>query len=191
MKQLWILAGGNGAGKSRFYDTYLKDENLSFVNADRLAKEISDEQTDQVAKAAQALAMEACLQKISNGETFCFETVFSHESKLEIIKNAKSNGYQVILVFIHLDHPDRNIARVFQRVENGGHNVPHDRIRNRIPKAIENLKKAILLVDKVALVDNSSTQDPLRTVVKMSDSKIVEKQDPLPRWAEDIIKSIL
>ena len=149
MKQLWILAGGNGAGKSRFYDTYLKDKDLSFVNDDRLAKEISDEQTDEVAKTAQAQAMDACLQKILNGETFCFETVFSHESKLELIKKAKSNGYQVLLVFIHLDNPERNIARVFQRVENGGHNVPHDRIKNRIPRAVENLKKAIPFADKV------------------------------------------
>lgn len=58
MKQLWILAGGNGAGKSRFYDTYLKDKELSFVNADRLAKEISEEQTAEVSKAAQQLSME-------------------------------------------------------------------------------------------------------------------------------------
>lgn len=190
MKQLWILAGGNGAGKSRFYDTYLKDKDLSFVNADRLAKEISDEQTDEVAKAAQTQAMDACLQKILNGETFCFETVFSHESKLELIKKAKSNGYQVLLVFIHLDNSDRNIARVFQRVENGGHSVPHDRIKNRIPRAVESLKKAIPLVDKVALVDNSSTEDPLKTVAKISDSIVVEKADPLPKWAEDVINSI-
>ena len=190
MKQLWILAGGNGAGKSKFYDTYLKDKNLSFVNADRLAKEISDEQTDEVAKAAQTLAMEACVQKISDGETFCFETVFSHESKLELIKKAKSNGYQVLLVFIHLDNSDRNIARVFQRVENGGHSVPHDRIKNRIPRAVENLKKAILLADKVALVDNSSTEDPLKTIAKISNSKVVEQVEILPKWAEEIINSL-
>lgn len=190
MKQLWILAGGNGAGKSRFYDTYLKDKDLSFVNADRLAKEISEEQSAEVAKTAQQLAMDACLQKILNGETFCFETVFSHESKLELIKKAKANGYQVVLVFIHLDNPDRNIARVFQRVENGGHDVPHDKVKSRIPRAIENLKKAIPVVDRVALVDNSSTQDPLKTVARIKDAKVIDKVTPLPKWAEDILNSI-
>jgi predicted ABC-type ATPase len=143
MKQLWILAGGNGAGKSRFYDTYLKDKDLSFVNADRLAKEISDEQTDEEAKVAQAQAMDACLQKILNGETFCFETVFSHESKLELIKKAKSNSYQVFP-----------------------------------------------LADKVALVDNSSTEDPLKTVARISNCKVVEQIQLLPKWAEEIINSI-
>ena len=129
-------------------------------------------------------------EKIINGETFCFETVFSHESKLELIKKAKSNGYQVVLVFIHLDSPERNIARVFQRVENGGHNVPYDRIKNRITRALENLKKAIPLVDKVALVDNSSTEDPLKMVAKISDCKVTEQVNPLPKWAAEIINSI-
>jgi predicted ABC-type ATPase len=190
MKQLWILAGGNGAGKSRFYDTYLKDKNLSFVNADRLAKEISEEQSAEVAKTAQQQAMDACVQKILNGETFCFETVFSHESKLDLIKKAKVYGYQVVLVFIHLDSPDRNVARVFQRVENGGHDVPHDKIKSRIPRAIENLKRAIPIVDKVALVDNSSTQNPLKTVARIGNAKVVDKVTHLPPWAADIINSL-
>jgi len=190
MKQLWTLAGGNGAGKTRFYDTYLKDKNLSFVNADKLAKEISEEQNAEVIKAAQQQAMDACLQKILNGETFCFETVFSHESKLDLIKKAKVNGYEVALVFIHLDKPELNVARVYQRVENGGHNVPFDKIKSRIPRSVENLKKAIHIVDRVALVDNSSTQDPLKIVARIKGSKIVDKANPLPKWAEDILSSI-
>jgi predicted ABC-type ATPase len=190
MKQLWILAGGNGAGKSRFYDTYLKDKNLSFVNADRLAKEISEEQSAEVAKTAQQQARDACLQKILNGETFCFETVFSHESKLDLIKKAKANGYEVAIAFIHLDKPELNVARVYQRVENGGHNVPFDKIKSRIPRSLENLKKAIPIVDRVALVDNSSTQSPLRTVARIKDSKVIHKENPLPKWAEEILSSI-
>lgn len=190
MKQLWILAGGNGAGKSRFYETYLKDKNLSFVNADRLAKEISEEQNDEVSKAAQSQAMNACLQKIQNGETFCFETVFSHESKIDLIKKAKANGYSVNLVFIHLEKPELNVARVFQRVENGGHDVPFEKIISRIPKSVENFKRAILIVDNAALVDNSSTQDPLRTVFLIKNSKIVHRVDPLPKWAVEIVHSL-
>lgn len=52
MKQLWILAGGNGAGKSTFFDRYLKTKGLSFVNADRLAKEISSKQDAKVIRTA-------------------------------------------------------------------------------------------------------------------------------------------
>ena len=38
MKQLWLLVGGNGAGKSTFYRLVLEPLGLPFVNADRLAK---------------------------------------------------------------------------------------------------------------------------------------------------------
>lgn len=190
MKQLWILAGGNGAGKSTFYDRYLKDKGLSFVNADRLAKEISSRQNAEVIRAAQEQAMKACTQKITDGETFCFETVFSHPSKLELIKQAKSKGYEVNLVFIHLKESELNAARVLQRVENGGHSVPYEKIKSRIPRSVTNLKVAIRLVDNVALVDNSSSQDPLRTVVRIKKRKIVHQVDPLPTWAAQVIRSI-
>ena len=190
MKQLWVLAGGNGAGKSRFYETYLKDKGLSFINADLIAKEISDVPSAEVSKQAQKIAIDACYQKISDGETFCYETVFSHESKLDIIKEAKANGYEVALVFIHLDNPERNLVRVYQRVENGGHNVPPDKVKSRIPRSIENLKKAIQLVDKVALVDNSSSDDPLRVVVRIKSSKVVHSSLPVPNWAQEILDSL-
>lgn len=71
-----------------------------------------------------------------------------------------------------------------------GHNVPYEKIKSRIPKSVENLKKAIPIVDAVALVDNSSTEDPLRTVVRIKKSKVVDKANPLPKWAEEILSSI-
>ena len=40
MKQLWVLAGGNGAGKSTFYREALKPLGIPFINADQIAREI-------------------------------------------------------------------------------------------------------------------------------------------------------
>jgi predicted ABC-type ATPase len=45
-KQLWLLAGGNGAGKSTFYRTRLKKLGIPFVNADVIAKEIFPDTTE-------------------------------------------------------------------------------------------------------------------------------------------------
>jgi predicted ABC-type ATPase len=39
-KQLWILASGNGSGKSTFYRTCLASSGLLFVNTDILAKQM-------------------------------------------------------------------------------------------------------------------------------------------------------
>ncbi len=42
-KQLWELAGGNGAGKSTFHYLYLAKYGIKFVNADLIAKDIDPE----------------------------------------------------------------------------------------------------------------------------------------------------
>lgn len=39
-KQLWVLTGGNGAGKSTFYRTRLAPLGMPFINADMIAKEL-------------------------------------------------------------------------------------------------------------------------------------------------------
>jgi len=72
-------SGLPSANRKTFYDRYLKSRGLSFVNADMIAKEISEKVTAAVSKTAQEQATAACLQKIKAGETFCFETVFYTE----------------------------------------------------------------------------------------------------------------
>ncbi|MDT8405901.1 MAG: hypothetical protein RQ715_01490 [Methylococcales bacterium] len=39
-KELWLLAGGNGAGESTFYHTQLARRGIPFVNTDILAKQL-------------------------------------------------------------------------------------------------------------------------------------------------------
>lgn len=191
MKQLWILAGGNGAGKSTFYDRFLRPHGLSFVNADMIAKTLAEQVSPEVSKHAQEESMKVCLEKLKNGETFCFETVFSHESKLGLISKAKELGYSVTLVFIHLNHSTLNKARVIQRVNEGGHNVPPDRIESRIPRSLENIHKAIKIVDEVTLVDNSSGQNPFVRVATVKNNAVTEFVKPLPQWAQNILDPAL
>ena len=47
-KQLWVLAGGNGAGKSTFYNLYLAKYGIKFVNADLIAKDINSGNTESI-----------------------------------------------------------------------------------------------------------------------------------------------
>jgi predicted ABC-type ATPase len=37
-KQIWVLAGGNGAGKTTFFKHYLAGYGIKFINADLIAK---------------------------------------------------------------------------------------------------------------------------------------------------------
>lgn len=189
-KQLWVLAGGNGSGKSTFFDRFLKPLGLSFVNADMIAAEISDKVTTKVSKQAQLQALKVFEQKLTLGETFCFETVFSHSSKIDLIKQAKTMGYEVNLVFIHLNSFILNEARVIQRVNSGGHNVPKAKIKSRIPRTIENIKMSLLLVDNAKLIDNSSIENPFMTMATVKNQKLIYKINPSPPWLDEILEKL-
>lgn len=189
-KQLWILAGGNGAGKSTFYRTQLAPLGLPFVNADLLAKELYPEAPEAHSYEAARLAAELRGRLLQEGRCFCFETVFSHPSKIDFVAQAKAVGYEIILVFIHLDSVALNQARVTQRVEEGGHFVPSDKVDGRIPRLMGYVRDALPLCDHVRVLDNSRADDPFRQVAIIRAGRVERLTDPLPEWAEWLLHGL-
>ncbi len=187
--QLWLLCGGNGAGKSTFYKTRLEPLGFPFVNADLIAKNLYPDAPEQHSYVAARIAEELRGQLLLERRGFCFETVFSHPSKIDFVARAKSAGYQVILVFVHLASAMLNKARVSQRVVEGGHFVPDEKIDSRIPRTLENIKKAIPLCDQVHLLDNSRTDNPFKVVavIRGGAISITPGAEPLPDWAASLL----
>ena len=190
-KQLWVLAGGNGAGKSTFYKgSLLSRKGVLFVNADMIAKQISPENPEQVSYEAASLVGRIRDEILTQGISFCFETVFSHESKIDFIAKAKSLGYQVILVYIHLDTLALHEARVHQRIWEGGHSVPREKIRSRLPRTMKNVAVVLQLVDEARLLENSSYDKPFQQIALIRKGRRIQTIDPLPSWAKDLLKDI-
>lgn len=186
-RQLWVLAGGNGAGKSTFYNLYLAEYGITFVNADLIAKDLNSLNPEEVSYDAATLAAEIRENLILQGISFCFETVFSHESKIDFLARAKVNGYTIILVYIHLFDASLNQARVKQRISEGGHSVPIEKIYSRIPRSMQHIKTALSIVDEARILDNSSTGDPFKQIIVMRSGNYEAKTDPLPEWAKDLL----
>ncbi len=186
-KQLWVLAGGNGAGKSTFYQQFLKATGLPFVNADVLAIELDAENAESISYKAAKLAENLRMNLLRSGTSFCFETVFSHPSKIDFIATAKSLGYEVILVYIHLLTDELNQARVAQRVLNGGHSVPKNKIIARIPRTMRYVQDALPLLDVAKFYDNSSQQRPFLSVALLCAGKLEKQQGGLPDWATEML----
>ena len=189
-KQLWILAGGNGVGKSTFYRTQLAPLGLPFINADLLAKTLYPEAPEAHSYEAARLAAELSGRLLQDGHSFCFETVFSHPSKIDFIAQAKTLGYEIVLIFIHLDSIALNHARVAQRVSEGGHTVRHDKVSSRIPRLLGHVRNALPLCDHVRILDNSRADDPFRQVAVIRAGRIDSQTDPLPAWAECLLGSL-
>lgn len=101
-KQLWLLAGGNGVGKSTFYRIFLAPKGFSFLNADLIAKQIAPDAAEESSYEAAAIAAKLRSSFLHKDLSFCLETVFSHPSKIDFVAEAKSLGYEIILVYIHL-----------------------------------------------------------------------------------------
>lgn len=187
--QIWVLAGGNGAGKSTFYQSFLAPHGVKFVNADLIAKKIAPTNPELASYDAAKIAEYLRYDLLSHFSSFCFETVFSHPSKIDFIADAKAKGYDIILVFIHLETDELNLARVSQRVIQGGHNVPTEKIINRIPRTLKAIKKSLPLVDEFHLLDNSSAENPFKRLAVIENQQLIKLENPLPIWAKELLQN--
>ena len=80
-----------------------------------------------------------------------------------------------------------NEARVKQRVAEGGHRVPPEKIHARIPRTMQLIKTALSIVDEARILDNSSKDDPFRQIIVMKHGNYEVVADPLPKWAKDLL----
>jgi predicted ABC-type ATPase len=190
LPQLWILAGANGAGKSTFFQLALEPRGSKLINADVIAKIIHPEHPESVSYQAAGIADKIRTALLQQETSFCFESVFSHPSKIDFIAKAKGLGYEVILVYLHLATSQLNEARVRQRVLQGGHDVPVEKIHNRIPRTMRYVATALPLTDEARLLDNSFRDDPFRQVAIIRKGRIVWAADPLPVWARQMLSAI-
>jgi predicted ABC-type ATPase len=157
----YLLAGPNGAGKSTLYRSAvaagLLPAGAEFVNADQHEAHALQNITDPELRSAQARAWAdarraACL---AQGKSFVSETVFSHPSKLALMRDARAAGFAVVLLVVCVNDPRQLLGRVAQRVAEGGHDVPSERILARYPRTLQNLQDAIPLADLALLYDTS------------------------------------
>lgn len=61
---------------------------------------------------------------------------------------AKKMGYTIHLIYITTKDPDLNVARVRTRFNQGGHNVPEDKIRARYGRSTMHLKSGFIKKSK-------------------------------------------
>lgn len=187
---LWVLAGANGSGKSTFYYKFLLDTGIPFVNADEIARERYPQGTLEASQKAQSEAHETYHRLLKKGESFCYETVFSHDSKIEFIQEAKKRGYKVNLVYIHLENPDLNVARVFQRVSEGGHQVSEEKIRDRIPRTLAHIQRVLTIVDAADIYENSNDEEPYALQASVVNGSCTTSVYPEPQWLEELLELV-
>jgi predicted ABC-type ATPase len=157
-KNLYVIAGCNGAGKTTASLTILPEiiECKEFVNADEIAKGLSPFQPEKVAFESGRIMLNRINGLLKGDENFAFETTLATRSYKNKIIEAKRKGYTVTLLFFWLKNIELAKERVKIRVQEGGHNIPEHVIERRYFKGITNLFKIYLpIVDGALIFDNS------------------------------------
>ena len=157
-KQLYIIAGCNGAGKTTASFTILPEvlNCKEFINADEIAKGLSPFQPESVAMQAGRIMLARMDELLQKGETFAFETTLATKSYKQKIEWAQANGYEVTLLFFWLRNVIMAKERVAQRVAEGGHSIPSETIERRYHNGIANLFAIYIdMVDICYIFDNS------------------------------------
>lgn len=186
---LHILAGPNGAGKTSLYQAHIRRvTDAEFVNADRLALARLGHHaaTQAEAELGQRLANERRAELIRAGRSLVTESTFSHPSKLDLIREAKSAGYRVIVYHVNVESPDLAVARVQARLGHGGHPVPEERIRSRYQRNQSLIREAVRLADQAHVFDNSVGGEWPRQLIAFSRGRVVRAAAALPVWAQTL-----
>jgi predicted ABC-type ATPase len=163
-KNLYIIAGCNGAGKTTASYTVLPEilNCKAFVNADEIARGLSPFQPETVAIEAGRLMLKRIETLLANNESFAFETTLASKSYKNTILHAKNKGYKITLLFFWLPTVDMAKERVCTRVAEGGHNIKTEIVERRYVNGIRNLFDIYIpIADVVLLIDNSGDADVL------------------------------
>lgn len=129
--------------------------------------------------AADFLRQKLLAQKIA----FTFETVMSHPGKVALLEQAQLAGYRTYLYFIATDDPTINISRVRNRVKQGGHAVPEDKIASRYHRSLDLLMAAIRYTNRAYIFDNSGDHQKHTWLAEITEGReLVMKTDQAPAW---------
>lgn len=156
-----IVAGPNGSGKSTAYenvDLELDGRSIRIVNPDLLAKRIHLDEGEEVG-VANVIAVNRIRSWLDASvevyQTIGVETVLSTDKYRSLVTVAKARGFEIWLMYVCLDSPERNVERVTIRVKKGGHAVPPEKIRDRYWRSLLQMPWFLEQADRGWLWDNS------------------------------------
>ena len=140
MPTAYVIAGPNGAGKTTFATEFLPDfvHCREFVNADLIAAGLSPFAPETQAMRAGRLSLTRIKELAEARRDFGFETTLAGRGYVNLLDGLRRSGYRVILFFLWLPSAEMAVARVANRVRQGGHNIPEATIRRRFEAGLRN-----------------------------------------------------
>lgn len=186
MKEVIIIAGANGTGKTTFAKYYSEKYPYDFINVDEITREISPDNLENARLKAGKLFFKKLDDLIEGSKNFLIESTLSGKYMLRLIPRLKENGYFVKIIYIFLETPEVCIERIKERVLKGGHSVPDKDVIRRFYRSKKNFWALYKrLADKWILVYNSEEKF-IEVAIGSKENYIVNSEELFEKFLMEV-----
>ncbi|MDQ3748918.1 MAG: zeta toxin family protein [Acidobacteriota bacterium] len=155
-KEIIVIAGGNGVGKTTFARAFLQEYDYEFLNADEIAKSLSAENPAGKKISAGKLFFQRLNEAITQNKSLLIESTLSGRYLQKFIERLQKQDYQIRIVFLFVESTEILIERIAERVKKDGHFVPDEDVKRRFMRGKQNFWKTYRnLATRWSLVYNS------------------------------------
>ena len=140
-KEILIVAGGNGVGKTTFARAFLQEYDYEFLNADEIAKSLSAENPSEKKISAGKLFFQKLNEAVEQNKSLLIESTLSGRYLQKFIERLQKQDYQITIIFLFVESTEILIERIAERVKKGGHFVPDEDVKRRFMRGKQNFWK--------------------------------------------------